>query len=157
VSPETEDEQAREQMAAFAREEGRRQLPQTVARVRSWWSGFRNFLIVGAIASVLSIGLALVVEHRYAAPLCMRYAALHDLTYKGFNYPVIGKGSATNAASGSCIFDNHAGHRSTVSLGKTEASWAMDLLITFALQLELTTPVAFVLIALIAVALRRRK
>ncbi|HEX7605331.1 MAG TPA: hypothetical protein VF348_01385, partial [Usitatibacter sp.] len=69
-------EQIREQMAAFAREESRRQLPQTVAKVRSWWSGFRNFLIVGAIALALSIGLALVVEHRYAAPLCESYAAL---------------------------------------------------------------------------------
>jgi hypothetical protein len=150
-------EEIRKQLAALAREESRRQLPQTIARARSWWSGFRNFLIVGAIALGLSIGLALFVEHRYAAPLCVRYAALHELTYTGLNYPLISKGSAANSASGSCIFENHAGHRSTVSLGKLEASWAMGLLITFALQLEFTTPVAFVLVALIAVGLRRRK
>lgn len=150
-------EEIRKQAAAFAREESQRQLPQIIARTRSWWSGFRTFLIVGAIALGLSIGLALFVEHRYAAPLCVNYAALHELTYEGLNYPLISKGSAANSASGSCIFENHAGRRSTVSLGKLETNWAIGLLITFALQLEFTTPVAFVLVALIAAALRRRK
>jgi membrane protein implicated in regulation of membrane protease activity len=44
-----------------------------------------------------------------------------------------------------------------VSFGKMGAGWATGLLITFALQIGFTAPVAFVLVALIAAALRRRK
>lgn len=150
-------EEIRKLAAAFAREESQRQLPQIVARTRSWWSGFRTFVVVGAIALSLSIGFALFVEHRYAAPACERYATLHELAYKGFDYPLISKGSAANSSSGSCIFDDRAGRRSTVSFGKMGASWATGLLITFALQIAFTAPIAFVLVALIAAALRRRK
>ena len=150
-------EEIRKQAAAFAREEMQRQLPRIAARTRSWWSGLRTFLVVGAIALGLSLGLAWFVEHGYAAPACERYAAVHELTYRGFNYPLMGRGSAANASSGSCIFDNRAGRRSTVSFGKVGAGWATVLLITFALEIELTVPVAFVLVALIVAALRRRK
>ena len=150
-------EQIREQVAALAHEEMQRQMPEIIAKTRSWWSGFRNFLIVGVLALGVAVGFALFVEHRYAAPLCEHYAAQHGLTYKGYYYPVIGRGSSTTSASGSCIFVNSTGHQNTVSLKKTEPDWATALLVGFALQIEVTTPVAFVLIALIAVSLRKRK
>lgn len=150
-------EEIRKLAGAFAREESRRQMPQIVSRARSWWSGFRNFLIVGALALVLAIGLALFVEHRYAAPLCERYGALHELTYKGLDYPVIGRSSSTTSASGSCMFDNRAGRRTTVSLNKLESNWAVALLVSFALQLSFTAPVAFVLVALVAVGIGKMR
>lgn len=146
-------EQIKEEAAAFAREEARRQLPALTGQVRSWWSGFRNFLIVGALALGVAIGLALLVERRYAAPLCERYAAGRGLVYKGLDYPVIGRSSSTTSASGSCILANAAGRRETVSLTKLEQSTIIALMVSFALQIEVTIPVAFVLIALLAVAL----
>jgi len=63
-------EQIKRQVAAYANAEARRQVPQIVSRFHSWWLGFRRFLIVGALASGVAIGLGLFVEHRYAAPLC---------------------------------------------------------------------------------------
>lgn len=146
-------EQIRKQTATYAREEVQRQIPQLVSRARSWWSGFRLFLIVGALAVGLAIGLAMVVEHRYAAPLCEQYAARHGLAYRGFDYPVTGGSSSTKSTSGSCLFVDSAGHRKTVSLSKLEPNGVISLLAGFALLIEFTIPVAFILVALLVVAL----
>lgn len=148
-------EQIRALTSTLAHAEMQRQMPQIIAKTRSWWSGLRNFLIVGALALGLSIGLALFVEHRYAAPLCTHYAALHELTYKGIEYPVIGRSSNTTS-SGRCIFVNSAGQQNTLALSKVGGNWLIVLLLSFALQIDFTTPVAFILIALLAVALRKR-
>ena len=101
----------------------------------------------------MATGLALFVERRYAAPLCERYAAERGLVYKGLDYPVIGKSSSTTSPSGRCILLNAAGRRDTVSLTTLEQSTIIALLVSFALQIEVTIPVAFVAIALIWVAL----
>lgn len=143
-------EQIQELVTAFAREQMHQQIPQVATKVRSWWIGFRRFLIVGALAFGFAIGLALYVEHHYAAPLCEHYAAQHRLTYQGIYYPVIGSGSSTTS-SGSCIFFDSTSHRSTVLLSKVEPNQTVALLTSFALEIDFTIPAAFILIALIAV------
>ncbi|MBP7610519.1 MAG: hypothetical protein KA760_13545 [Steroidobacteraceae bacterium] len=70
-------EQIRAMASAYASEEGRRQLPETMSRMRAWWTGLRNLLIIGALAAGVFICLALFIEHRYAAPLCEHYGARH--------------------------------------------------------------------------------
>jgi hypothetical protein len=147
-------EQIRAMASAFAKEEGRRQLPEAMSRMRAWWTGLRNFLIVGALAVGVFIGLALFVEHRYAAPLCEHYGAQHGFTYHGIDYPTIGSSSSTTSPP-RCIFRDTAGHRDTVSLDKLQPNAAIALLVSFALQIEFIVPVAFILIALMAVAVRR--
>jgi len=146
-------EQIRAMASAYAKEEGRRQLPEATSRMRGWWTGLRNFLIIGALAVGVFIGLALFVEHRYAAPLCEHHGAQHGLTYQGIDYPSIGSSSTTSPPR--CIFLDAAGHRDTVSLDKLQPNAAIALLVSFALQIEFVVPVAFILIALMAVALRR--
>jgi hypothetical protein len=118
-------------------------------------SGFRRFLIVGALAFGLAAGLALFVERRYAAPLCERYAAEHGLVYTGLEYPVIGKSSSTTSPSGRCILVNAAGRGDTMSLTKLEPSGIIALLVSFALQIKFTVPASFVLIALMWVGFRK--
>ena len=68
-------------------EEARQDILALTGQVRSWWSGFRRFLIVGALAFGLAAGLALLVERRYAAPICERYAAARALSTKGWRIP----------------------------------------------------------------------
>jgi len=147
-------EQIREQATAYAREEARRQVPQVAAKARSWWFGFRNFLIVGALALGLAIGLALFVERYYASPLCEQYAAQHGLVYRGLDYPVIGQSSSTTS-SGNCILVDAAGHRNTIRLRNLEPNAALALLASFALQIDFTVPALFIVVALIAVAISR--
>jgi hypothetical protein len=140
-------EQIREQVLA-------QQVPQVAAKARSWWTGFRNFLIIGAIAFGLAIGLALFVEHSYAAPLCEQYAAQHSLVYSGLDYPVIGSSSSTTS-SGSCIFVDAAGNRNTIEFRDLAPNAALALLASFGLQIEITIPAFFILVALIAVGISR--
>ena len=147
-------EQIRALASSDARAELQRQAPQTVARARAWWSGLRNFLIVGALAFGVAIGLALLVEHQHVAPLCERYGAEHGLTYQGADYPIIGRSSSTTSPGG-CIFSDSAGRQRSVSLYKVEPNSIVALLVSFALQIDFVIPVAFIPIALIAVALRR--
>ena len=148
-------EQMRESVMSFAHEEGRRQIPHLTSQVRSWRSGLRNFLIVGAMAFGVAIGLALAAEHRYAAPLCERYGAGHGLTYQGVNYPSIGKSSSTTSPP-RCMFADAKGHPREISLDSLQPNPVIALLASFALQIDFIVPVAFIVIALIAVALRRR-
>ena len=147
-------EQIREQALAYAREEARQQVPQVAAKARSWWAGFRNFLIVGAVAFGLAIGLALFVDHTYVSPLCEQYAAQHSLVYRGLDYPVIGSSSSTTS-SGSCIFDDAAGQRNTIEFRDLEPNAALALLASFGLQLEITIPTLFIIVALIAVGISK--
>jgi hypothetical protein len=147
-------EQIREQIIASAREEAPQQVQQIVAKTRSWWFGFRNFLIVGALALGLAISLALFVDNSYASPLCKQYAAQHNLVFRGLEYPVIGNSSSTTS-SGSCIFDDTAGNRNTIRFSKLEPNSALALLASFGLQIEITLPTSFIVIALIAVAISK--
>jgi len=149
-------EQIQEMVTAYAREEMRRKIPQVVTKVRSWWIGFRRFVIVGALALGFATGLALYVEHYYAAPLCEHYANQHELVYRGVYYPVIGNSSSTTSF-GSCIFYDAAGHKDTVLLHKLEPNQLIALLVSFALQIDVITPAAFIFIALIAVKLFKIK
>lgn len=149
-------EQIRELASTYARKEMRQQIPLITTKVRSWWVGFRHFLIVGALALGFAISLALYAEHRYAAPLCEHYAAQHGLTYQGIYYPVIGSGRSTTS-SGSCTFFDTTAHKSTVLLSKVAPNQFVALLISFALQVDLIIPVAFILIALIAVKVLKIK
>jgi hypothetical protein len=147
-------EQIREQAAAYAHEAARQEAPRTVAKARSCWVGFRNFLIVGAIAFGLAIGLALFVERSYALPLCEKYAAQHSLVYRGVDYPVVGNSSSTTS-SGSCIFEDAAGQRNTVRLRDLDPNAVLSLLASFGLQIDFTTPTFFIIVALIAVGISR--
>jgi hypothetical protein len=106
-------EQVHDEMLEFARQQGRVRAPQLAANMRSWVRGFRNFLIVGALAVGLAIALALLIEHRYAAPLCEAYGAQHGLLYIELDYPTLGRGgSAAGNTSGDCIFSERpAGSR----------------------------------------------
>jgi hypothetical protein len=147
-------EQIKEEVTAYARAEARQQAPQVVARARSWWSGFRNFLIVGALALGLAIGLALFVEHSYTAPFCEKYASQHSLVYSGFQYPTLGRSSSTSSL-GRCMFADAAGQSSTVDFSKVNSNAILALLVSFALQIEITIPVFFILVAMLAVAISR--
>ena len=153
--------QSPEEIAAgareFAREAARRRAPEVAAAARSWWVGFRRFLVIGTLAIALSAGLALYVEHRHAAPLCERYAAGHGLRYAGLGYPILGRSSSTSSSSGRCILVDTAGRSTTVSLSKLEPDAAVGLAASFALQLEFTIPALFVLIALAAAPFLRRR
>jgi hypothetical protein len=149
-------DQIEAQLALDIREEMRQQVPHVVAQARSWWSGFRNFLIVGALAFAVALGLALLVEHRYAAPLCEQHAARQGLLYQGLEYPRLGRSTSTSS-SARCMLINPAGLRTTVSLSSLEANPVIALAIAAALEIEFTTPVAFVLIALVAVAVLKIK
>lgn len=153
LSPEEAQADARE----FARGEVRRRAPEVAAAARSWWVGLRRFLVIGALAVALSVGLALFVEHRYAAPLCERYAADHGQQYQGLNYPYLGRSSSTSSSSGRCILADAAGRRTTVSLRKLEPDFAADFAVSMALELEFTLPAFFVLLALAAAAILRRR
>ena len=147
-------EQIREQALAYAHEEAQQQVPLVVARTRSWWAGLRKFLVVGALAFGLAIGLALFVDHAYVSPLCEQYAAQHSLVYRGLEYPVIGNSSSTTS-SGSCIFDDAAGNRSTIEFSDLEPNAALALLASFGLQIEITIPTLFIIVALIAVGISK--
>ena len=148
-------EQMQELVSSCVKEETGRQIPQVAARARAWWSGLRNFLIVGALALGVAIGLALFVEHHYAAPLCAQYAAQHGgLRYEGIDYPTVGRSSSTTSPP-RCMFVDPTGHRDTVSLDELQPNAIAALLTSFALQMSFVTPVAFILIALMAVELRR--
>lgn len=147
-------EQIQQLISACAKEEQRRQLPVITSGLRSWWTGLRNFLIVGALAVGVFIGLALYIEQRYAAPRCEHYGAQHGLAYQGIDYPTIGRSSSTTSTP-RCKFVDTAGHRGSVALDKLESNAAIALLVSFALQIEFVVPVAFILIALMAVGLRR--
>ena len=147
-------EQIREMVLAHAREEARQQVPQVAVQARSWWAGIRNFLIIGAIAFGLAIGLALFVERSYAAPLCEQYAAQHSLVYNGLDYPVIGSSSSTTS-SGSCIFVDAAGNRNTIEFRELAPNAVLALLASFGLQIEITIPALFMLVALIAVGISK--
>jgi hypothetical protein len=145
-------EQIRKEFTASAREESRKQAPQLAAQARSWWNGVRNFLIIGTLSLGLAIGLALLTERTYTTPLCEKYAASHSLVYRGLDYPVIGSSSSTTS-SGSCIFADSSGHSNTIRFRDLAPNAFIALLASFALQIEITVPAFFILIALIAVGI----
>jgi len=109
--------------------------------------------MVGVMACVLAIGLAWVVEHRYAAPLCDVYATEHRLSYRQLNYP--NGGHSTNAGSARCVFADPSGHEQSISLAKLVPNWVIDLMVSIALGIEFTIPAFFVLVALIFAAMKR--
>ena len=151
------DGQSPEDIRQLARELGRAEAGQratgVVKQVGSWWSGFRTFLMVGAVACVLAIGLAWMVEHRYAAPLCDAYATEHRLSYRHLNYP--SGGHSTNAGSPRCVFADPSGREQSISLAKLVPNFAIDLMVSIALAIEFSIPVFFVLVALIFDAMKR--
>jgi cytochrome c-type biogenesis protein CcmH/NrfF len=51
-------EQIQELATAYAGEVIRRQIPRFIYQTRSWWVGFRRFLIVSLLAFGLATGLA---------------------------------------------------------------------------------------------------
>ncbi len=153
LSPEEMEADARE----FARGEMRRRAPEVVAAARTWWVGLRRFLVIGALAVALSVGLALFAEHRYAAPLCERHAAEHGLQYRGLDYPYLGRSSGTSSGSGRCILADAAGRGTTVSLRKVEPNFAVDFAMSTALEIEFTIPAFFALLALAAASVLRRR
>ncbi len=63
-------EQMQQLAMALASADAGRRATQVVGQVGAWWSGFKLFLLVCALAVVLAGGLALAVEYRHAAPLC---------------------------------------------------------------------------------------
>jgi hypothetical protein len=149
--------QIHDEIRELARQQGQARAPQLAAGLRSWLRGLRNLVIVGALALGLAVTLALLVEHRYAAPLCETYGAQHGLTYTALEYPTLGRGgSAASNTSGDCIFRDAAGAKRTLSLGKLAPNFLTDLLMSAGLEIELTFPVSFVLIGLIAASLFRR-
>lgn len=147
-------EQIRAQASAYAHQVARERAPDTIAKGRSCWVGFRNFLIVGAIALGLAIGLLLLVDRSYVSPLCEKYAAQHSLVYRGVDYPYVGSSSSTTN-SGGCIFEDAAGQRNTITLRVLDPNGALSLLASFVLDVEFTVPTLFILVALIAVGLSR--
>ncbi len=144
-------------MRELVQQEEQVRAPQMIASLRSWLRGLRNAVIVGILAVSLAIGLALLVEQRYAAPLCKTYGAQHGLVYTGLDYPILGgSGGAGSNTSGECLFRDSAGQKQLYSLGALAPNFPTDFLMSAALQLELTIPVAFVVIALIVAILFRR-
>jgi len=151
-------DQIHEEMRSFAHRHVREQAPIVATKVSAWWRGLRNFLIIGALALGCSVALALFVEHSYTAPSCREYALLHNFRYTGFDYPPLlsNRGGGSHAASGDCQFLDAAGRRQEISFAKTARSTPVELLVTFALQIDLTTTLSFLAIALIAALFARR-
>jgi len=148
-------EQMQQLAMALGHKEAARRAPQVVAQVRSWWSGFRLFLKVGALACVLAIGLAWLIEHRHAAPLCELYATEHRLSYRQLNYTNGGHG--TNAGSARCVFADPSGREKSISLAKLEPNFAIDMMVSVGLEIEFTLPAFFLIVALIFGAIERSK
>ena len=151
-------DQIQEEMRSVAHRRVREQAPIIATRVSAWWRGLRNFLIIGALALGCSVALALFVEHSYAAPSCREYALLHNLRYTSFDYPPLlsDRGRGGYASSGDCQFLDAAGRRQEVSFAKAAHSTPVELLVAFALQIDLTTTLWFLAIALIAAMFAKR-
>lgn len=132
-----------------------RRATQVVGHLAAWWSGFKLFLMVGAVACALAVGLALGVEYRHAAPLCETYAAAHHWTYQSLNYP--NGGHSRNAGSATCVFADASGNDEYVSLTRLEPNWLTDLGVSFAFEMEFTLPLFFVLVALLFAAFKRKQ
>ena len=147
--------QMREQTAVYARDEIHQQIPQLVSQARSWWSGFKRYLMVSAVALGLAVSLAWLVEHRHAAPLCELYAKEHHLNYGQLAYPSFGHSSTSGSAT--CNFFDASGHKKLISLAKLEPNLAIDLMVSLALGLGFTFPALFLIIALISGAIERLK
>jgi hypothetical protein len=146
-------EQMQQLAMTMAHADAGRRATQVVGQVRSWWSGFKLFLMVGGLALALAMSLALGVEYRHAAPLCKSYGAEHHWAYQSLNYP--NGGHSSNAGSARCVFTNASGSHEYVSLTKLEPNWLTDLGVSFAFEIEFTLPLFFVLIALLFAALKR--
>jgi hypothetical protein len=101
----------------------------------------------------MAIGLAWVVEHRYAEPLCDAYAKEHRLSYRQLNYP--NGGHSTNAGSARCVFADSSGHEQSISMAKLAPNFGIDMMISIALEIEFTIPAFFVLVALVLAAMKR--
>jgi hypothetical protein len=145
-------EQIREQIASSARAESRKRAPQTAAQARSWWVGVRNFLLIGAVALGLAVGLALLVDRSYASPLCAKYAAQKNLVFQGLDYPQLGSNSSTSSPS-RCIFSN----ATTVAIGKLDPNFIVSTLADFAMTIEITVPAFFIGVALLVVVITRKR
>lgn len=150
-------EQMQQMAMSLAGAEGGRQAIKAVGQLRSWWSGFKLFLMVGGLAVVLSVGLALAVEYRHAAPLCKAYGAEHHWTYQSLDLDYPDGGHSTNAGSATCVFADASGNDKYVSLAKLEPNWLTDLGVSFAFEMEFTLPLFFVLVALLFAAFKRKQ
>jgi hypothetical protein len=146
-------EQMQQMAMSLAGAEGGRQAIKAVGQLRSWWSGFKLFVMVGGLAVAMAMGLALAVEYRHAAPLCKAYGAEHHWAYQNLNYPYGGHSSTSGSAT--CVFTDASGNDKHVSLAKLEPNWLTDLGVSFAFEIEFTTPLFFVLAALLLAALKR--
>ena len=148
-------EQMQQLAMTLASADAGRRATQVVGRLAAWWSGFKLFLVVGAVACAFAVGLALGVEYRHAAPLCETYAAAHHWTYQSLNYP--NGGHSNNAGSATCVFVDASGNDKYVSLTRLEPNWLTDLGVSFAFEMEFTLPLFFVLVALLFAAFKRKQ
>ena len=148
-------EQIQQLAMRLAHADAGRRTTQVVGQVRSWWSKFELFLMVGGMALALAMGMAMGVECRHAAPLCKAYGAEHHWTYQSLDYP--NGGHSNNAGSATCVFVDASGNDKYVSLTRLEPNWLTDLGVSFAFEMEFTLPLFFVLVALLFAAFKRKQ
>jgi len=122
-----------------------------VANARSARGGFFRFLIVGAFALALAAALAWYVENRVAIPVCLAHGQSLDYTLQEYRYPAGGGNNYTST----CVFKDAKGQERRVGFSRIAPSGFTEALVNVALELEVTVPVFFVLIALIIAAAGR--
>jgi hypothetical protein len=121
-----------------------------VATFKEKRRGFFLFIKVGAVALLCAIVLALAAEYVVARPACQSWGAQQGYALLQFRYPVRGGNDYTST----CVFRDSVGqeHRKGLS---TLMPWWKELLVTLALEIEVTTTFLFVGAALLMAGARR--
>ena len=126
------------------------EFPQLVATFREKWRGFMLFVKVGLIAIVMAAALALTVEYGVARPACESWGTPQGYTLDQFRYPVRGGNDYTST----CVFRDSAGHDHRKGLSRL-MPWWKELLVTLALEIEVTAIFLFIGVALAIAGWRR--
>jgi len=124
-------------------------------KARHWF----NLIFVGLAAGVLTFLAYRWALTSYAEPTCTRYAESKGLTYAGFIPPdpsTRGTGPSHLSRDGNCQLRNANGEVQTFSLVSASGSnFGAPILVSFALDWELTFMGSFFVVALVLAMLIR--
>jgi hypothetical protein len=118
---------------------------QRPAATLPMWQGRRgtlNAIVCGVLGLLCALGVLLITERAIVVPACTAYASAHDMTYSDFK--LVGR---THADTVVCLLLRADGKTQDVYL-KTLVSYLTDLLVSLAMNLEITVPGFIILLAL---------
>lgn len=121
------------------------QPPLSAPVVLPIWKGRRgllNSILCGVLGLLCAVSLLLITERTIVAPACTAYASAHDMTYSDFK--LVGLKQYDTVV---CLLLRDDGKAQDVYL-KTLVSYLTNLLVGFALNLEVTVPGFIILLAL---------